>query len=96
MCEYPRVCADKRSLNLDYLPHLRRNLTQPLVDLGQDGVATVVNMLGDYDLTREDFDSVLEASTWPNSTDPMSHVESKVVTGSTSGSVNKSMQCIIK
>ena len=69
------ISAGKRALNLDYLPFMRESFTGPLL-CGE--VSQAVNHLVRYDLTRDDFDSVLKVTTWPNSSDPMKKVESKV------------------
>ena len=73
-----RISCDKRGLNLEYLPHLRHSLTLPLVKEGGDGVPDVIKCLDEYNLIKEDFDSILEVSQWPNSENIMSMVESKV------------------
>ena len=74
-----RVLTDKNGLNLDYLPNLRRALTEPLIHEGQEGVSRVVSLLDDYDLMREDFESIIEVTQWPNMKEPMKElIESKV------------------
>ena len=74
-----RVLTDKNGLNLDYLPHLRRALTEPLIRDCQEGVPRVVSLLDDYDLMREDFESIIEVTQWPHMKDPMKDlIESKV------------------
>jgi len=74
-----RVLTDKNGLNLDYLPHLRRALTEPLIRECQEGVPRVVSLLDDYDLMREDFESIIEVTQWPHMKDPMKDlIESKV------------------
>ena len=76
---YCRVVTDKTGLNLDYLPHLRRALTEPLIREGQEGVSRVVTLLDDYDLMREDFETTIEVTQWPHMKDPMKDlIESKV------------------
>ena len=73
-----RISANKRSLNMEYLPALRLALTRPLIELGGEGVASVIGVMGEYDLLREDFDSIVELSAWPGMKDPMSLLDSKV------------------
>ena len=73
-----RVSCDKAALNMDYLPHLRQKLTRPLVDRAQEGVREVVDLLGQYDLQKDDFDTMMEVTQWSGRPDPMSKVESKV------------------
>ena len=53
-------------------------LTSPLINEATDGVSKVVSLLDNYDLLREDFDSVIELTTWPGMKDPMSQIDSKV------------------
>lgn len=53
-------------------------LTSPLINDGTDGVSKVVSLLDTYDLLREDFDSVIELTSWSGMKDPMSQVDSKV------------------
>ena len=63
---------------LDYMSHMKRCLTDPLVQLGSDGARDVIDTLDEYDLLREDFDNILESATWPGQKNPMENVESKV------------------
>lgn len=69
--------ANKLSLNLDYLPYLRKFLTQPLVVKENDGIPEVIDLMDKYDIIKEDFDNILEVTKWPNSDDPMSQLSSK-------------------
>ena len=63
---------------MDYMSHMKRRLTGPLVTLGADGARDVIETLDEYDLLREDFDNILESATWPGQRNPMEGVESKV------------------
>jgi len=63
---------------MDYVPYMRHLMTAPLVSEGISGVDQTVSLLHAYDLLREDFDSVLEVSSWSSTQDVMSHVDSKV------------------
>ena len=63
---------------MDYIPHLRRQLTQPIIDEGQEGVSQVIDTLDNYNLLKEDFDSLLEVGQWPNRQDPWKQIDSKV------------------
>ena len=72
------MSADKRGLLQDYLPQLRETLTAPLIKHGSDGVPEVIKLMDDYDLVRDDVDSIIEVTQWPNKPDPMSKVETKV------------------
>ncbi|KAL5014468.1 hypothetical protein ScPMuIL_008738 [Solemya velum] len=67
-----KVSAEKRSLNMDYLPYLRHGLTEPLVKRDTQGVPDVIRLMDEYDIIKEDFDNILEVTKWPNSKDPMS------------------------
>lgn len=69
--------ANKLSLNLDYLPYLRKFLTTPLVVKENDGIPDVIDLMDKYDIIKEDFDNILEVSKWPNSDNPMSLLSSK-------------------
>lgn len=73
-----RTSANKLSLNLDYLPYLRKFLTTPLVVKENDGIPEVIDLMDKYDIIKEDFDNILEVTKWPNSDDPMSQLSSKV------------------
>ncbi|ELU15704.1 hypothetical protein CAPTEDRAFT_175237 [Capitella teleta] len=70
--------ADKHEINMDYLPLLRKALTQPLATRGAEGIGEIIQVMDEYSLTREDFDSLLEVATWPNSKNCMANVDSKV------------------
>ena len=63
---------------MGYLPHLRNFLTKPLQSDDSEGVPQVVQLLNDYDLTREDFDSILEVGQFTGRKEPMSSVPTKV------------------
>ncbi|XP_014681695.1 PREDICTED: replication factor C subunit 1-like isoform X2 [Priapulus caudatus] len=73
-----RISGDKSSLGRDYLPHIRHNLTQPLITKGSDGIAEVMTVMDNYCLLREDIDSIMEVTQWPGSRDPMSQINPKV------------------
>ena len=53
-------------------------MTASLVTDGSSGVDQTVSLLHAYDLLREDFDNILEVSSWSSTEDIMSHVDSKV------------------
>ncbi|XP_048590170.1 replication factor C subunit 1 isoform X2 [Nematostella vectensis] len=73
--------ADKSSINLEYIPHLRQALTTPLTDQDppdlKERVASVISLLDAYNLTREDWDSVMEAGLFDGHRDPMDSIPSK-------------------
>lgn len=62
---------------MDYLPALRARLTEPLARLGTDGVQAVISLMDDYDIIKDDYDNILELTKWPNSKDPLAHLDSK-------------------
>ncbi|XP_068736533.1 replication factor C subunit 1-like [Montipora capricornis] len=74
--------SSKLSMNLDYIPHLRKVLTTPLMTQEtseiSSGVSRVIQVMADYDLTREDWDSVIEVSQFEGHRDPVASIPSKV------------------
>lgn len=72
------ISANKKALGQEYLPALRTMLTSPLINEGSDGVGKVVSILDAYDLLREDFDSIIELTSWTGMNDPMGQIDSKV------------------
>lgn len=73
-----RISGSKRDVSMDYCEMMRDTIVTPLVKRGADGVDEAVEAMNSYDLLREDLESLLELSSWPNSKNPMSTVESKV------------------
>ena len=67
----------KESLVLEQSQILRDHILTPLVKEAADGVDASVARMGDYNLLREDLDSLIEVSQWPDRPDPMKNVESK-------------------
>lgn len=72
------ISANKIGVGLDYLSVLKNMLSKPLIRHGADGIDQVIKVMNEYSLTRDDFDTILELSTWPGSKDPMSMIDSKV------------------
>lgn len=70
--------GSRQAVNLDYLHYLRLMLLQPLQKHGADGAAQAVQLLDDYQLVREDVDSIMEISSWGGQPDPYSKLDSKV------------------
>lgn len=66
-------------MNLDYLPSLRAKIVSSLVSDGMSGIPESLQAMHDYNLLREDLDSILELAMWPGQKDPMNMVESKVM-----------------
>lgn len=59
------MCLQVRGgLNADYYDVLRERLTGPLIRDGVDGVDDVLRFMENYNLMREDLDSILELATW--------------------------------
>ena len=67
----------KENLVLQQGQALRDHVLNPLVKDGAEGVDASVSRMGDYNLLREDLDSLIEVSQWPDRPDPMRNVESK-------------------
>jgi len=74
------ISGSRQSLAMDYVPYMRHLITAPLVSEGSSGVDQTVSLLHAYDLLREDFDNILEVSSWSSTQDVMSHIDSKVST----------------
>ncbi|KAI8811854.1 replication factor RFC1 C terminal domain-containing protein [Cladochytrium replicatum] len=52
-----KVTGDKNALRQDYLPVFAKRLTKPLVE-GAEGIDTVIELMDEYYLTREDWDTI--------------------------------------
>ncbi len=57
---------------------MRCTMTEPLVKHGSDGVRDVIDFMDNYDIIKEDFDNILDITKWPNSSDPLSKLDTKV------------------
>ncbi|KAK3523133.1 hypothetical protein QTP86_020212 [Hemibagrus guttatus] len=73
-----KTLSSKQAVNLDYLPYLRSALLEPLLCCGADGATQSVKLMDDYNIIKEDFDSMMEISTWGGQPDPYSKLDSKV------------------
>nr|XP_023685377.1 replication factor C subunit 1 isoform X3 [Paramormyrops kingsleyae] len=73
-----RAHVSKQAINLDYLPYLRSALLEPLQRYGADGATKAVQLMNDYDIIKEDMDSIMEISTWGGQPDPYSKLDPKV------------------
>ncbi|MEE6462241.1 hypothetical protein FKM82_001531 [Ascaphus truei] len=80
-----RTRASKRALNLDYLSYLRDTLTGPLLAHGADGVQDVVAFMDTYYLMKEDFDNIMDISSWGGNPSPFSKLDPKVKAAFTRG-----------
>jgi len=70
--------GSKQAVNLDYSPYLRDAIVIPLAKKGSDGIPASLEVMKNYQLLREDLDSIVELTQWPNRHDPFSTVDSKV------------------
>ncbi|XP_076868692.1 replication factor C subunit 1 [Brachyhypopomus gauderio] len=73
-----KTWCSKDAVNLDYLPYLRSALLVPLQSHGTEGANRAVKLMDDYDIIKEDFDSIMEVSSWGGQPDPYSKLDSKV------------------
>jgi replication factor C subunit 1 len=71
------ISANKVGVGMDYLSVLKTMLSKPLIKKGADGIPQVLKIMHEYCLTRDDFDTILELSTWPGQKDPMTLIETK-------------------
>uniref|UniRef100_A0A665WN74 Replication factor C subunit 1 n=1 Tax=Echeneis naucrates TaxID=173247 RepID=A0A665WN74_ECHNA len=72
------MSLNRQAVNLDYLHYLRQLLLSPLQTQGAEGAAQAVQLLDDYQLIKEDVDSIMEISVWGGQPDPYSRLDSKV------------------
>lgn len=70
--------SSRQAVNLDYLHYLREALLSPLQRSGSEGASEAVQILDDYQLVKEDVDSMMEISVWGNQPDPYSSLDPKV------------------
>lgn len=70
--------GSRLSVRLDYAPFLVQAIVGPLKEKGLDGVPEALKVIKEYRLLREDIDSLLELTTWPNMKNPWKSVDSKV------------------
>uniref|UniRef100_A0A671TH35 Replication factor C subunit 1 n=1 Tax=Sparus aurata TaxID=8175 RepID=A0A671TH35_SPAAU len=73
-----KTMSSRQAVNLDYLHYLRQALLNPLQRHGAEGAAQAVKLLDDYQLIKEDVDSIMEISVWGGQPDPYSKLDSKV------------------
>ncbi|KAM9450140.1 replication factor C subunit 1 [Clarias gariepinus] len=73
-----KTLSSKQAVNLDYLPYMRSALLEPLRSHGAEGAGQSVKLMDDYNIVKEDFDSIMEISTWGGQPDPYSKLDSKV------------------
>lgn len=73
-----RTYSSKRTVNMDYLSHIRDALVQPLTSQGVEGVQDVVALMDTYYLMKEDFENIMEISNWGGKPSPFSKLDPKV------------------
>ncbi|NP_001006456.2 replication factor C subunit 1 [Gallus gallus] len=73
-----RTQACKRTVNMEYLSHLRDALVQPLKDFGADGVQNAIAFMDSYCLMKEDIENIMEISMWGGKPSPFSKLDPKV------------------
>ncbi|XP_069022905.1 replication factor C subunit 1 [Embiotoca jacksoni] len=73
-----KTMSGRQAVNLDYLHYLRQALLSPLQRRGAQGAAQAVQLLDDYQLVKEDVDSIMEISVWGGQPDPYSKLDPKV------------------
>ncbi|XP_058526171.1 replication factor C subunit 1 isoform X2 [Ochotona princeps] len=73
-----RTYSSKRTVNMDYLSHLRDALVQPLISQGVEGVQDVVALMDAYYLMKEDFESIMEIGSWGGKPSSFSKLDPKV------------------
>ncbi|XP_021496347.1 replication factor C subunit 1 isoform X2 [Meriones unguiculatus] len=73
-----RTYSSKRTVNMDYLSHIRDALVRPLTSQGVEGVQHVVTLMDTYYLMKEDFENIMEVSSWGGKASPFSRLDPKV------------------
>ncbi|KAM4811722.1 replication factor C subunit 1 isoform X1 [Urocitellus parryii] len=73
-----RTYSSKRTVNMDYLSHIRDALVQPLTSQGVEGIQDVVALMDTYYLMKEDFENIMEISSWGGKPSPFSKLDPKV------------------
>lgn len=63
---------------MDYLSHIRDALVQPLTSQGVEGVQDAVALMDTYYLMKEDFENIMEISSWGGRPSPFSKLDPKV------------------
>uniref|UniRef100_A0A0R3RH33 Replication factor C subunit 1 n=1 Tax=Elaeophora elaphi TaxID=1147741 RepID=A0A0R3RH33_9BILA len=75
---YLRTFAASFPMVLDYVPVLRHSYCRSLLDRENDGVNDVINLYKEYNLVRDDIESVAELAVWPGMKDPGAAIPTKV------------------
>ncbi|CCE63804.1 hypothetical protein TPHA_0F03230 [Tetrapisispora phaffii CBS 4417] len=61
--------SNKISLRLEYMSTFKHRLLDPILKDGSDGIPSVISLMDDYYLTKEDWDYIMEFMVGPESTD---------------------------
>lgn len=61
--------TNKMGFRLDYIPTLKRRLLNPILQDGAEGIPPVIQLMDDYYLTKEDWDSIMDFVIGPDVTD---------------------------
>jgi replication factor C subunit 1 len=72
------ISATLDDVALDYVPALIGPLTQPLITRGRDGIPQVIELMDEYGLMRDDWDSVCDLRFIESDNDPRKQIESTV------------------
>ncbi|XP_034823895.1 replication factor C subunit 1 [Maniola hyperantus] len=70
--------GSKSSIFLDYSTHLRDAILDPLIKDKTEGIDQSLRVLESYNLLREDLDSLVELSLWPERRNPIVLIDPKV------------------
>ncbi|XP_045760697.1 replication factor C subunit 1 [Maniola jurtina] len=70
--------GSKSSIFLDYSTHLRDAILDPLIKDKSEGIDQSLRALESYNLLREDLDSLVELSLWPERRNPTVLIDPKV------------------
>ncbi|KAK9765690.1 DNA replication factor C complex subunit Rfc1 [Basidiobolus ranarum] len=55
-----KISGDKNEVRMGYVPTLAAALSQPLVDEGADGIPSVMELMDEYYLNKDDWDSLID------------------------------------
>lgn len=71
--------GSKQAVNLDYVQPLRDAVLRPIIEHGTEGIPASLEVMRKYYMLREDLDTLVELSQWPNKKDVYAAVDSKVL-----------------
>lgn len=60
--------TNKIGLRLEYMPLLKKELLNPLLENGSEGIPQVIQLMDEYYLTKEDWDTIMEFMIGPDVT----------------------------